>query len=465
MAGIGFRLQLLLNEETTGSQLKALFYSAIIATGPWLISVTCIALIGLLTPAGLGQQAVEAFRVTVTYAYACSIITVGMGYMVVTRHIADRLFAGDEGALAPAFFTSALMVVGVQAVLGGVAAFFLEGPFAYRVTTVALYIIISLIWHAMIFLSAARDYDAIVRAFFVGSAVCVGASWALGSLTGWVGYLVGFTLGQGVIWALLCCRVLIEFDAAHVWDGSVPTAFRSYRELFWIGLFYNLGIWIDKFVFWFGPEGRPVMFPLWTYSPYDSALFLAYLTVVPASTLFLIKVETGFYDAYRDFYGAIERRASLPQIRARQEELGATLTGGLGAVIKIQGAISATCLLFSDVIIDVVGLAPSATGMFRVGILGAFLHSLFLIALVMIMYFDLRRLALRLSLMFCLLNFGLTLATQSLGHAWYGYGYAVAALISFGLAYLFLAQQVNRLIYLTFAGQPVVVPAVESAAE
>ena len=78
MAGIGFRLKLLLEEGTTKSQLQALVYSAIIATGPWLISVLCIGSITLITPKSLGLQAVESFRVTVVYAYALSIITVGM---------------------------------------------------------------------------------------------------------------------------------------------------------------------------------------------------------------------------------------------------------------------------------------------------------------------------------------------------------------------------------------------------
>ncbi|MBI4575549.1 MAG: exopolysaccharide Pel transporter PelG [Planctomycetes bacterium] len=464
MAGIGFRLQRLLERGTTGSQVQALFYSAVISSGPWLISVLCLGLLTVLAPANLGLRALEATRVTIVYCYALSLITVGLVHMVLTRHVADKLFAADDSALVPTFFTSGAVLVAVQLAWGLAAGALLEGPILYRLTAVSLYIIVSLIWHAMIFLSAARDFEAIVGAFAAGSAVCVGAAWVLGTLWGWIGFLVGFTLGQGVIWALLACRVLIEFDAERVLDLSVLGAFRRYPQLIGVGLFYNLGIWVDKFAFWYGPDGRPVISFLYTYAYYDSAMFVAYLTVVPASALFLIRVETGFYQAYRDFYGAIHHKEGLSSVRARHRALGRALDMGLGDVLKVQGAITGLCLVFSDAIASGLALPPPAFGMFRVGILGAFLHTVFLTLLIMVLYFDLRLEALRLSGLFCVLNLGLTLASQRMGFAWFGYGYAAAALVCLGLAYLILARRVRRLLFLTFVGQPVLVPTVEEEA-
>ena len=48
------------------------------------------------------------------------------------------------------------------------------------------------------------------------------------------------------------------------------------------------------------------------------------------------------------------------------------------------------------------------------------------------------------------LNGGLTWVTLEMGFAWYGYGYFLASLLTFVLAYGLCAWNVGRLPYLTF---------------
>ena len=77
--------------------------------------------------------------------------------------------------------------------------------------------------------------------------------------------------------------------------GGAPTSALSAT-----GLLYNLGIWIDKLIFWFTPStSEPVLGPLRASIIYDLPIFLAYLSIVPGMAVFLVRVETDFAEAVR----------------------------------------------------------------------------------------------------------------------------------------------------------------------
>ena len=87
---------------------------------------------------------------------------------------------------------------------------------------------------------------------------------------------------------------------------------------------------------------------------------------------------------------------------------------------------------------------------FRFGVLGAMFHVLLLAVMVVISYFDLRRLLLSVTAVFFLLNTGLTVGTLWLGKSYYGYGYFLAALLTLIYAYSATVSRILRLPYMTF---------------
>ena len=78
-----------------------------------------------------------------------------------------------------------------------------------------------------------------------------------------------------------------------------------YPSLMLIGLLYNLGIWIDKFMFWYYPDtSEQIIGPLRASVIYDLPVFMAYLSIIPGMAVFLVRIETDFVDFY-DFASAI----------------------------------------------------------------------------------------------------------------------------------------------------------------
>ena len=64
-----------------------------------------------------------------------------------------------------------------------------------------------------------------------------------------------------------------------------------------VGLLYNLGIWADKFMFWFfPPTSQPIIGALRASLIYDLPVFLSYLSIIPGMAVFLVRIETDFVE-------------------------------------------------------------------------------------------------------------------------------------------------------------------------
>jgi len=75
MAGIGFRLRNLMNSESYTGLLQAYSFASIISSGPWVLSIVGILLIGVLnTDHGYTQPYFGEFQISVTYLMAFSLL-------------------------------------------------------------------------------------------------------------------------------------------------------------------------------------------------------------------------------------------------------------------------------------------------------------------------------------------------------------------------------------------------------
>jgi uncharacterized membrane protein len=454
MAGIGFELRKAVQEASYLGAIRGYLYAAVISSGPWLLSVLTLTLLGVISLAFLPQESRDLFSATMTHSFAISLITVGFIQMVVTRYLADKLFIYDTEALAPAFVAVlTLMSVGqfvlMHALLATTAL-----PLQYRVPAAALYVAISGIWLAMIFLSAARDYVSIVLAFLIGYAVSAIAALGMSLPYGPIGYLIGFTSGQFLLLMLLVWRVLVEFPSKESFNLAVFKHARRYPSLLVIGIIYNLAFWIDKFVFWFSPEGMDARTFLRMFPPYDTSFFIASLTIVPAIAVFIVKIETQFYDHYKAFYAAIANKRSWKEIIAAKQAMVDAMPGTYLTLLKIQTAIALLTIGFTPLIMSSLRIAPSYWYIFRILVVALGVQMFLLITVLILLYLDLRGSVLIVSCVFFITNLGFTLFTIKAGYAYYGYGFLVASLVSLVVALVLLDNRMRNLEYLTFVRQP-----------
>lgn len=458
MAGVGLLLRKLDPYQSFTGWARVYGTAAVISSGPWLVSILGILLVGLLTVDQMERPAdVAEFQVSVTYLFASSLILTGPLQFLFTRYVADRLFEEDRSAVVPALLGALLVVSLTAGLLATLAVSFLFGGTSldYRVLMVVGLVTMSDIWILVILLTGLKAYRRVVLAFIVAYGVIIGGAFFFLDL-GLEGLLLSFVGGQTLLMFWLFATVVQEYVSDRLVGFDFLDTSRIFPILAWTGLFYNLAVWVDKIAFWFNPgTGAQVIGPLHASVVYDVPIFLAYLTIVPGMAVFLVRVETDFAELYDEFYGMVRDGAPLGDIERTRDRMIETVRQGIYEILKVQGITLALAFLFAPVVLDRLGISEHYLGLFYIDAVGVAAQVLFLSILNVIFYLDQRPLALGLCAGFFALNLVFTLITQYLGPAYFGYGFTLSGVLIVVIGLSTLSHRLEHLVRETFMLQSV----------
>lgn len=458
MAGIGYEIRKLMDEQTFTGDLKAYFFAGIVSSGPWIVSILCMALLWIFSGPYFGIEQQNFFRVVVVYSYAYSLILTGILQFVLTRFISDKLFLKQRNMLLPTYIAVILITAAFQFMVALIFYSFCDMDLYFKIIGIMLFVAVSCIWQTMIFLSASRDFLAITAAFFAGNLLGLFLATVQGRYTGLNGYLLGYTTGQITILVLLMYRVFDEFYSNVFCSFAFLKFTRKYIDLFLIGVFYYLALWIDKILYWYSPTGKHIGSLFYSHYPYDSCMFLAYLTIIPALAHFMIDVETSFYEAYKGFYGSLVNRGPLKEIKKKKKVMTKTLRHSISRMILLQIVITGGFICYGSAFLRFLHLEQQHLVILWTAGIGTFFHVFVLISLIIILYFDRRRSALILSLFFLVTNAGFTSAVIRYWPNLMGLGYALSTFLSSILGTFLLMYNIRNIEYLTFVEQPILKP-------
>lgn len=458
MAGIGFRLQKLLSGKSYTDLIKAYLFSAVIMTGPILVVLVSLALVKAASQWRLSIEEGYVLLSLIVYVYAFSMVGVSPFLYIVTRYLADKQYMGEIDTHTPAYLAVLLIVFLFQSVVALLFLSHLPLELAVKWPVFCLYLLVNGIWLAMVFLSAARSYLWIVWAYFLGGALGTAAAMFLGRQSGLSGFLNGYALGQAILFFILTVRIFIEFGCRSPLDFGFLAYAKKYPYLVLVGIFYYIGIWVDKFVFWFSPGAQVVAGQIHVFPRYDTPMFLAFLTVIPSMAYFLIQMETSFFRHYQGYYKSIREREGLQSIREKKQGILRNLTGNFQRYALFQGVLSGLVILFIYQIGDLFNLNPLQMGILRVGILGAFMQMGYMMVLNILFYFDFQKDACILTFLYFACNALFTWVTLQIGLPAYGFGYMAAAFVTLLFGFVTLDRKLKEIDYWTFMRQPVLVP-------
>ncbi|MGQ0613477.1 MAG: exopolysaccharide Pel transporter PelG [Planctomycetaceae bacterium] len=455
MAGIGFELRRMIDQRDGFlNRVRAYACAGLISSGPWIMTILTLTLLSAAGPILGGMEGYAMFRALVTYAYAFSLVVVGVGQLSVTRRVADLLYGKAYERVLPGFSASAAAFGLFQAIVGGLFCAAAGFSAALSFLAVALYVIVSVTWLALIWLSVTREFDEVLRAYAYGMLVALGGLFLPGLPRGTTGLLAVYTAGQGLTLALLIRVILRGMESKGRREWHILGSLKAFPTLVGVGLFYNAAIWVDKMAFWFldgtGPHRLIRYHPL-----YDTCCFFAYITVVPALAVNLIRLETSFYEVYRAYYSSILGGTPLRVIEEKRERMFENLREGTVRLLRVQGAITALCVIFAPFLMGWLDMPEAAIRIFRLTCFGAFFHVLLLICVLMQLYFDLKAQALATSVFFFFVNGALAFWSAGEGLPTYGIGYCVSSFLSLLLGYTLLHNSLEKLDFLTFTNQPI----------
>lgn len=433
----------------------ALYYVflAITTSGPWLLAVLSLALLGSWLATFFNVESRAILFATITYAYTLSLAVAGGPQMLITRYLADRLYLSETHLIAP---TCTGVLVSAAPISLLTLPFIAFAPFdlRYRLLAATLFVALTLIWLLMIFLSATRDYLRIFIIFSTSFAVSLGGAYWLGQRFGLIGGLAGFTLGQMTCLALLVANIYLKYAPAYGVNFAYLGYIRKYWDLLVIGFFSAAGIWIDNVLYWwFSPHGESVGGFYRLFPTYDSIKLVAFLATIPASAVFQAQLLRFFYPHYRAFYDNITNKRPLDSITTARNGMAFESQRSLIATLTVQSIIMLIGVLAASRVVVLMGISRQWIPLVQVLTVGVSAQFFMLNVFIFLLYLDLRRPTLFILGIFLGVNITLTIGTLVLGNPdYYGMGYLIAGVIAVALALVVFYNRLGQLEFLTFRG-------------
>jgi len=454
MAGIGFELRKLSKGESLLSLLQAYGYAGVLSAGPWVISILAILGVGFIQAFTHGKAGdVIHFQVIVTYAFALAATLIFSGFLQLpfTRYIADILYEGREDEVLSAYFGLTLVFWIFGVLLFCLLVYFLlpDQSSMVRFLTLSIFILLSSVWISNTLVSSLKYFKETIYAYLAAYGLIVlGAYYIGGSLES---LLLIFLYGNALLLTVMMILIVKRYRPSRFLSFAFFNRKRFYFSLGFAGLFYNLGTWVDKFIFWFHPlTGEKVIGNIHASVIYDLPVFLAYLSIVPGMAIFFYRLETDFADAYASYFANVTQKGTFAVISSYQKEMIVILRQAIREILIFQSIVDIALFLLAPKLFGALHIPQLYLGLFYILTFGAMLQLGFMSMLAVLFYLDRRYEAMRLSFLFLMLNAVLTLVTIYLGPSFYGYGYTISLLICFMLSLRMLNTVMKDLTYETY---------------
>lgn len=452
MAGIGFTLKRLSSQDNLTGIVLAFGHAAFASTGPWLITVLALGGITLFYSEYFPTNELINFRIVVVYNFGFSLMLAAPVFMVATRYLADNIHRQDVTPTPSALLGNLLLLYAILLPFAiSYYGFYVDLDLAMRLSAIGNLFLISSVWVLGVYIMALKDYQSVTFAFLGGMGLAIICAQALKAPYGDAGMLNGFNIGLIYIAFTLIGKVFAEYPFKLVRATEMKQYFVKYWELAVGGFFYNAAIWVDKWLmWWYAPEAIVLPSKMAHYPHYDTAMFLAYLTIVPAMALFIFSVETNFFTRYQRFYYDILEHKPMSTIRANHRHIIRSLLSSTRNFFVLQGTITVVAILMAAQLFALLNINYLMISIFRIGTLGAFFHVLMLSEMVILSYFNARKPTMIIQGIYLATNAIFTMWCIGGGFPYYGYGYFFSSLLCFCLTSLVLFSHIQKLPYHAF---------------
>lgn len=461
MAGVGFELKKLFCARTVAGHLKAYSFSVLITTGPFILltgMVLAVQLLFLVFQVPLHEN--HLFVASSVYAFIFSQILSAGFAKVVTRYVSDCISMDAYGDVTASCFG----LITILVILGSIAAgiFFWHSPLSFweKMGAYLFFSLLLTIWAENVYLTALKKFKALLWGFAAGvslSVLCVYLLLKTAAFTPAVSALMGVAIGLAVMSGLFLSQIIRFFGIPR--DGR-HFAFLPYFDrdwwLFVYALLFSSGVFLPNIIIWMSNDWGKTVADTYRYAPlYDIVTFYAFLSILPLMVIFVVYMETRFYETYANYFQAITQKGNFNDIEAMRKTMIYTLWFELRSAMEFQFLITMVFLACGSYILAWAHIENKAINMFDVLLMAVYFIGVFQILGIIFEYFDAQRQLVYISVVFFGANAMLNiLGVLFAGETSYGFTFFIAAAISLGYAWRQLSYYVKRINYYVFCGQP-----------
>ena len=461
MAGIGFELKKLFQKKGLFGLFRAYGYAGVITAGPMLLgALLLLGIIFLCDFWGTARIERELLVCMLTYTLLASLIVSSMFSMTVTRFTADMLYEEKKEMILPSFWGSNGMMLVFGGILYGLFLLISGISLTEGILCLWLFEEMLLIWNGMNYLTAIKEYRALMLSFMTAVAVS---------------FLVGFLFlffGIPAVKALMLA-VIFGYGVMLVWDvhllhASFPMERKPvFLFLQWLDRFFslafagflmNVGLFAHLVLMWYGPAGVCVKGLFYGAPAYDVPAFLAFFTILVTSINFVVSVEVHFYPYYRTYYSLFNDGGSIRDIQQAEKSMLRVLRIELFYLAMRQLMVSIISIALGTVVIErlPLGITDLMEGYFRILCVGYGLYAVGNSVFLMLLYFTDYGGALAAASVFAVSTIVGTLISFRFSVVYYGFGFFTGCALFFLFVVFRLEIFTRQLPYRILSVQPVV---------
>lgn len=395
MAGIGFELRKIYGRKTLASNVLGSLYATMTTIGPAVLSALLLLILEIfLGRAELSELENRFFIAAVTYAFLIAMLVSSPFGTAVSRYISDCIYLEKKSDICPSVFgvlalsTAAAGIV-MLPLCAGIYFGPVETPLSFLTGYYFLGVLVADTYCMMVYASALKKYKELTLSFFLGMFLAVAIYFFCGR------YLEVTKLSAACI-SLACYYFLIVFVLVFqcIKSFGVPRRnffafmpyFGKYLTLTISGCAYIAGLYLPTMLYWFLSDMSEQVSILHTCPSYDMAMFLATIVNMPALVIFVVRVETGFYEKWV-LYVFMVNNASHQRIEKERGVMAGTLCNQLFFVYESQLIITAVLICLTIVVMPYLNVSVHSLNMFTLLSLGAYTVFCMYFTIVILYYF------------------------------------------------------------------------------
>ena len=459
MAGLGFELRKGYNKGSFLAQQKAYGYAGIIYVGPMILGILLILAVVYLSVFGrFGNSERDHLLGLISYSILASLAITNIFSMVVTRYVSDMLYEEKFERVLPSYFSSGAMMLGIGFVSYGLFLFLSGIPLLEIVLNLLLFSELCLIWHAVNYLTAVKDYRSILKTFATAILITLGAGFLALSLSIPYGLLLSTCIAYAYILIQMIRIMYRYFPKSYEANFEFLIWFDEYFNLFKVGIYLFIGLFAHIVINWFGPLSKGIGGLFRTAPVYDVSAMLAYLVTLVSTVSFVVSVEVVFYPKFRKYYQLYDGVGSVDKINQTEVDMLRTLRNELKYLSWKQLLATLLAMFVGIVLLGVLplGFNSQMKGYFQTLCLGYGLYAVGNVNLLLLLYFvdyeggkDCAKWFAGISVIFSIL-------TQFMDTSFIGYGFLLASLILYLTTSARLTEYTKDLPYRVLGSQDVV---------
>lgn len=459
MAGIGFELKRIFQGKGIASTAWGYSCAAMIVSGPTFLAVIMLLVLQRIAMSS-SMEGWDILLGLITYAMFAALIVSSVLSQVLSRWSADALYSKKYNRILPSLFGGYTVLI----VPFGILYWLLLRTTASVVSTPdrilawLFFSIMVMVYLELGYLTALKNYMRVLMWFVAGVVGTIAIAFfyiVVLKLSVTTSILTGLVAGYGIIF---CGYTIQLYRELPIGNGS---KFRfleyvvKYYELILSSLFSILMVYSHILIMWYSSRyGEHIVGLLYRSPMYDTSAFYAFLVGLPTNILFVVSMETKFYEKFKVFFDTVSSNGTLKDLDITGKEMINQLWLEVLHLELIQLIFLMAYMALMRFYLATIGFTRTLLIVFFLLSIGYAIQSLGQCLVLLLLYFDDRKGAMVSSLIGFVATTAATYALLPYENLM-GIGFIIGALIMFTISFIRLKKILSNIDNQIFASQPI----------